>query len=330
MAILVRTPLTPQHGPRELAVLRLLGRMQVLGSDDIARLIYPDRDVRTARRGLQALLLQKLIWQRTAVTPRIDQETGRGAPPLRAPWLYGLSSAGKQILRAREAEATPAILEHLYVREARPGNAYDATLGRTLAAARWVASVIDGARRMPTLDAIECSIGAQLHNKHHCDALLNLRFNHQARPQHQPGWQLPWYDGSATHNQQVVLRFALELDDGAETVDAIVRRVLSYQQLHQQGASQRTRDQPRPVLIVPSEVRAKEIALRCHAAWPDGPGLIAVEQRSLHAEYGALWGRTATLHTAKPQSMPLLAPMINTLEAWVAAVAGWVPGAPTS
>jgi hypothetical protein len=102
---------------RQIATLRLLGRLEVMRTAQIRRLVYPDMSARGMGKQLATLLGHRLVWRtRVHLEERVD--TGdRKAPPVTPPYVYGLTTPGKALLDTLEVEHDQRSLDGLRARD---------------------------------------------------------------------------------------------------------------------------------------------------------------------------------------------------------------------
>lgn len=325
--------LAPTVNSRELEVLRLLGRLEVVPTRSIGPLCFPDVSPRQMQRQMQDLYTRKLVWREMTTIDRVEpREAGGGWRVLpKAPYVYGLTPEGKAVLEWSEIEPTEETYAALHTRQWRDPDLSESKLTHDLLVSAWCASMIDELRRCPLVDGIRCEIEYVSHEKQRIDALFIVRFTTQAQRQTTPGWVLPWHDGLPDRPHHRTVRFALEVDRGTEPLRIIVGKGLAYRELTQTGVYDRTLGGPvLPVFVVPPGRRAAQIATEWQLAWPGGPGVITTPKLSEHRQHGALWGRYSTLKDDPMQPATLLGSLVPTLEQWAELTRAWVPGPPTT
>jgi hypothetical protein len=324
---------------RDLALLRTLGRLEILTSRQIKSLIFPDLTIEAMRKRLRTLLDDGYIWQTTTTLPTIaPPEAGGSQRQLapKAPYVYGLTPEGKAQIEVMEAEAHEESFSLLKTRDRRAPDMPQHQLTHDLLASAWCTSVIDAARRCSLLVDIRCHVeyvsayDEQGRERQRFDAYLALRFQRQAQPQRKPGWLIPWYDGEPDSVGDVTVRFALEVDRGTEKLSILLAKALMYHQLTQSGHYKQQLGGPvLPVILVPPGKRAAQIAREWQTGWPNGLGVISTPAKASHQIYGALWGQYLTLKDSPAQPATLLGNLVPSLDAWEQLVRHWVPGTPT-
>ena len=342
-----RAPATPAVLPvlappsvgdeREVALLRALGRLELLSSAQIKGLIFPDTSVPTMRALLRRLHDGHLIWRTTtSMSTLAPPEAGgkRRPPPPKAPYIYGLTHEGKGYLERTAAE-TPAALARLRSRDRRGPDMPRQQLTHDLLVSSWCCSVIDAARRCPLLLDMECHVefvaatDERGRPMQRFDAYLALRFARQQRPQTLPGWWLPWHEGTPDDRQLPTVRFALEVDRGTEQLKILLGKAHMYASLTASGHYGRTLGGPvTPVVLAPPGRRAAQIAREWQAAWPGGLGVISTPLKANHPQQGALWGSYFTLADNPARPVALLGQLFPSLAAWEQLTRGWVAGRP--
>ena len=323
---------------RRAAVLRLLGRLEFVGSHWVRKLIFPDAMNRMAAwRALDALHEDRLIW-RAPLDPRKLPSAVRRRDALPAqirPWIYGLTEAGREWLRAEGVERDPAILDTFVVRDHAKPEVKAAQLAHDLLVVDWCASAIDGARRCPLVSGIRCQleyISAQDERGlayQRFDALLALTFDVTCSEQQTcPGWQIPWVDRVIADDATTrTLRFAVELDRGTEKLATLMGKAVMYRQLTQAGHYDATLGGPvLPVVVAPPGRRGVQIAREWAHGWPGGLGVVTSFRRAHHAQHGALWGVYYTMTDNPARQVSLLADTGLSLRDWRGLTAHWTPG----
>jgi hypothetical protein len=321
---------------RDLALLRTLGRLEILTSRHIKSLIFPDLTIEAMRKRLRSLLNEGYIWQTTTTLPTIaPPEAGGSQRQLapKAPYIYGLTPEGKAQIEVMEAEAHQESFSMLKTRDRRAPDMPQHQLTHDLLASAWCASVIDAARRCSLLVDIRCHVeyvsayderGKEIQR---FDAYLALRFQRKPRPQTMPGWWIPWYDGEPDSAGDVTVRFALEVDRGTEKLAILLAKAHTYHTLTTSKHYQQTFGGPvTPVLLAPPGKRAAQIAREWQTGWPKGMGVISTPAKANHSQHGALWGQYLTLTDSPAKPTTLLGNLIPSIESWEQVTRQWVAG----
>ncbi|NNJ11956.1 hypothetical protein EKD04_016605 [Chloroflexales bacterium ZM16-3] len=302
-------PGLPPLDARQLALLRLLGRIEVADSTIIGQAIYRDHSATTCKRDLLHLHEHRLIWRTPApptahaLAATTQGRTGRVGGRRR--YVYGLSHEGKSVLEQLDAEPDARSLDALKARDARGRYPSPSTLGHDLQVAWWCASALEGLRRLPWCHSVFCQTEFVVSAQQRMDAALVARFDLTTpRPELA---QLPWFDGSPLRPGQVELRWALELDTGTEAIPVLLRKFVCYRDHHADGVYAQIFGGPvQLVLVVQTERRAGLLASEFQRAWPAGWGLVSLPHASAadHPLHGALWGVYRRLRDSQVQ--PLL------------------------
>jgi hypothetical protein len=265
------------------------------------------------------------IWRQAVTMDQVrpKEAGGRGSPPPKAPYVYGLTPEGRELLEMLDVESSAAVYEGLQTRDRRAPNVPQAQLKHDLRVSEWCASIIDGARRCPLLDSITCQVEyvsarqADGREQQRMDAVLALTFNRGPKEATGPTWMLPWNAGEAPTAQQLVIRYALEVDRGTEPLKTLLAKGLTYRTLTEAGHYRRTLGgEVLPVFLVPPGKRAGQIAREWQTSWPGGRGVISNFLKADHPEHGALWGEYYTMADAPPKVVHLLAGVIPDLATW--------------
>lgn len=312
---------------RDVAILRLLGRLEFVTTAMLKPLIAPDVSRHALWARLKRLLGAGYIWRQTVSMAQVQprEAGGRALPPPKAPAVYGLTPEGLELLKMLDVESSDVVYASLQTRDRRAPNVPQAQITHDLLVASWCASAIDGARRSRRLDAIHCQVeyvSARTpdgREQQRMDALLALVFNHAPRESHAPDllWQVPWSTGEAPHARQQVARYALEVDRGTEPLKVLLAKGLLYRTLTETGHYRQTLGgEVLPVLLVPPGRRAGQIAREWQTSWAGGRGVISTFQKANHAQYGVLWGAYYTLTDTPARLTHLLAGIFPDIAAW--------------
>jgi hypothetical protein len=297
----------PWVDDRMAEVLRALGRLEFMLSQQIRQLIYPDTHRATMYRHLRHLLDEELIW-RMPVTIESEQDRRRmvrdgtrRAPPRPTSDAYGLSLNGRTILDTLQVEHDQGVLERLKARDLRGRRPSPSTMAHDLQVSWWCSSVVLAARRHPHCQRIFVQVEYVVNRDQRIDAVVILRFDRSApRPRMEPH-RTPWFDGTPRRPGEIEIRLALEVDKGTEPLTVILGKADTYRKLTAAGVYNQLFGGPvLPVFLVPDTTRAAQIAREWRDGWPGGWGVIAVARASEHPEYGCLWGNYRTMVDAQP------------------------------
>jgi len=317
----------PPTSARELAVLRLLGRLGAVMGQTIHDLVCFDQHENTCRNMLNRMSKRKLIWEATVAN--VD-DAGRSLG--RAPNAYGLTDDGRQLLDAFGTEPHDGTFERLIYRSKQaPFAPAKLTLTHDTYVSDWCASLLDQVRRTPTLAAVQVQRhyalaapdGAPLQT---IGAVIVLAFDPELTTFGRPGWMLPWLSDGPMPASWRVVRLALEVDTGAMSMRSVFELARTYQTLSENGTYQRLLGgKPRPVIVTPSSRRARAVAEVWMGAWENSPALLSSIDRTCHREYGVLWGTYKALNANPLQKANLLGSLLGTVEQWPAKTQRW-PG----
>lgn len=312
---------------RQLAVLRLLGRLGMVMGLTIRDLVCPDQHENTCRNMLHDLAQRKLLWE--ASVPQMN-DTGRSQG--RAPKVYGLTDDGRQVLDAFGAEPHDGTFERLISRSKQaPSAPAVAALVTETYLSDWCASLLDQVRRTPMLAgvhvqrryAVTGGDGALLQT---IGAVIVLAFDPELKTFERAGWAIPWLSDGAIAPSWRVVRLALEVDTGVMAMRSIFEMAQTYRRLSGDGVYQKLLGGTlRPVIITPPARRARAVADVWMGAWEGSPAILSSVERTCHREYGVLWGEYMVLKSNPVAKTSLLGSLLGTAEQWPAKTQNW-PG----
>ncbi|WP_322489355.1 replication-relaxation family protein [Chloroflexus sp.] len=317
---------------RELAVLRLLGRLGMVMGQTIRALICPDQHAASCRRMLRGLVERKLLWH--ANVPNANAE---GRLQGRTPRVYGLTDDGRQLLDTFGAEPHDGTFERLISRSKQAPTPPSASqLFTETYISDWCASLLDQVRRTPMLAGVHMqrryvitdANGALLQT---IGAVIILAFDPELKKFDRAGWVIPWLTDGAIAPSWRVVRLALEVDTGVASMRSIFEMAQTYARLSGDGTYQRLLGgAPRPVIVTPPARRARAVADVWMGAWEGSPALLSSIERTCHPEYGVLWGEYLALKANPVIKTSLLGSLLGTVEQWPAKIAAWPGGAPAA
>ncbi|NTU80218.1 MAG: hypothetical protein HGA45_12560 [Chloroflexales bacterium] len=321
---------------REVMVLRLLGRLGMVSSKALFRLLFfePQGSTIAAQerlmyRTLRGLRERHLIWRlegpREVVesTKTPGRRTGK-----QGEFLYGLTHDGRELLADLRADPSD-VLERLISRDRRAPSPSSSSMLIDRAISTWCASVIDHARRTYLLAGLTAQARYVVPDEEEersqtLGAVLTLLFDPKGKPTDRPVWDLPWHNGEGSDPTWRIVRFAVEVDTGLGFWQALLETANTYGRLtlgnvyddYLGGA-------PRPVVIVLHPSRADKVGLAWHKAWPGTPAVMTSARQAIHDQHGALWGRYVTLKDNPAQLANLLDGLVTSIDAWEKLVVGW-------
>lgn len=311
---------------REVAVLRLLGRLGMVLGQTIRDVICFDQHENSCRNMLHDLAGRKLIWQ--ASVPQVN-DVGRSAG--RAPNVYGLTDDGRQMLDTLGAEPHDGTFERLIYRSKQaPSAPAVASLVTDTYLSDWCASLLDQVRRTPMLAGVQVQrryavTGADGALLQTIGAMIILAFDPEQKRLERPAWVIPWLTDGAISSSWRIVRLALEVDTGMLTMRSLFDLAQTYQRLSNDGTYQKLLGgAPWPVIVTPPARRARAVAEVWMGAWEGSPALLSSIERTCHPEYGVLWGEYMALKANPVQRRTLLGSLLGTVDQWPAKIAVWL------
>ncbi|NTU80217.1 MAG: hypothetical protein HGA45_12555 [Chloroflexales bacterium] len=314
---------------REIAILRLVGRLGVAETPWIGRLLFRDVSLRSMQAMLTSLVDQHLLWRMEGRRQLVATKTPGKTIPRKGPYLYGLTADARALLGELGAEPRDGTLQRLIARDRRAPLPTLSSLDDDLARSAWCASVLDHARRTPMLAGVNLQAGCQIWNNadelvQTIGAVLILAFNPKGQQVTRPAWELPWLSGEALDPSWRLVRFALEADTGVANSATIMMQAQTYSRLSQNKTYQKLFGGPiKPVVLTPPGDRINTVAQRWQEAWPATPAMFTSVDSALHPDYGALWGSYAKLVQGGPCRAIPLEGLVSTVEKWAKLVAKW-------
>lgn len=332
----IKLPILNQASSRDVGVLRLLGRLGIVSSRAMARLLFfdPAATSRKAQqhlmqRTLYRLLDRHLLWRMEGPREVVESSKKPGHRlGKQGDFFYGLTHDGRELLGDLGAEP-PDVLERLVSRDRRAPLPNTSSLLVDEAISSWCSSVIDHARRTyllvgMTVQARYAVPDPAKERPQTIGATVSLVFNPKAKPVQRAPWELPWLSGEALDETWRTVSFAVEVDAGLTSTQAILETATTYARLAQAKVYDRMfGSTPRPVVIVFQPNRLGKVTTAWHDAWPGTPAVVTTAKQATHEQYGALWGRYFTLKDDPVQPANLLAGLVSSSEQWARLVAGW-------
>lgn len=328
MPLPLLSPILPT-GQRELAVLRVLGRLGPTLGTALHELLFPDQDETTRNRLLTRLTEQKLLWRVFVASSRRDDD-GRclGGPS----YAYGLTTEGKETLDFANAEPHDGTYGRLLARSRQaPSAPSTPNLMLDVYISSWCASLLDQVRRVPSLVGVHVQRRFAVIDKtdktlQTIGAVIILAFDKTTKTFDQYGWELPWLSLGTTPDSWTYQRLALEIDTGQTPLRTLFDLARMYQRLTDANAYSQLFGGPvRPVIITPSGRRARGVAEIWSGAWPNSPTLLSTYERTDHPVYGPLWGEYRSIATLPSTETTLLSQVLGTVAQWPALSSQWSP-----
>lgn len=294
----------PSIDDRQIALLMMLGRLELMTTPQIKRMLYAEHSISTLRRDLAQLHDDELIWQALAPIESINaKRQPKTAPsPLRKlPHLYGLTTKGKTLLETLEVEADGRSLDALKARDLRSRRPGAANLSHDLQVSWWCSSLLLELQRNRFCHSVFVQVEFVIHKSQRIDALVVARFHPTSpRPIDTLG-RMPWFQGVPLRPGESEIRLALEVDKGTESLPILLEKAVAYRDLTAQGVYNAAFGGPvLPIFIVPTARRASQIATEWRHAWPEGWGVITTAKGASHPTHGTLWGDYRSMRDGKP------------------------------
>lgn len=322
---------------REIAVLRLIGRLGLVVSHDLARLLFCDVGDRAMREAMVKLVERNLVWRKEGAREVVESTKTPGRRVAKhGPYLYGLTHEGRALLGDMGVEPADGTLDRFISRDRRAPAPSASSMLVDRAVSAWCASVLDHARRTPLLVgvnmqaryAITAADGSVVQT---IGALVTLAFDPKAPQRKRHIWELPWLSGEAISQDWKWVRLALEVEVGTASSLALMELANAYKVLAQTGADTRLfGGKLRPVILVLQGQRAGKMATAWYDTWPGSPAVLAKAETVIHPEHGALWGTYVALKESPVQPATLLAGLVSSVEHWAKLVASWQPSEKSS
>ncbi len=294
----------PLLDEREVLLLRLLGRLDLMTLTQIQQAVYPTYTTRGVQKRLQYLLDDDLIWRVQTRLVAANHAAEYARVRKQGAFAYGLADQGKELLNTLEVERDTLTYDRLVSRDPRGRRPDLRTLSHDLQVSWWCLNVI--------LDATENRCCRKLYvqtefypeKSQRIDALVIVRLSpDSARPAAEVG-SIPFFDGTELRPGEVDLRFALEVDKGTEELKVLLEKAQKYRDLHKAGVYTATLGGPvLPVFLVQTARRAAQIAREFQDIWPSGWGVVATPFSANTGNDGLLWGKYRTLTQAEPYDL---------------------------
>lgn len=313
---------------REIAALRLIGRLGIISRTDVHTLIAPDLGRSAQYELLSRLLAQNLLWRSQA--PGVRAMTPAGTvQPIRRPDVVGLTVDGLQLLEGLGVDTNRLRNNSLIARDRRAPLPNRQAIEQGVAVSSWCASLLEQIRQLPYLAALEVCVQRTVEAeslRYTPAALLSLTTARERRTA-APLWQLPWETGLPHDTRFPALRFALEIEHAPESDRRITQRANVHRVLHQaQAWRPYVGGDVTPILVVSTPHRQTQVAALWRTVWADTPALITNAADLAHETYGVLAGRYLQIATGAPSPhATIFGTHVKHLDHWRALIAEETP-----
>src|SRR6266496_157581 len=109
----------PLLDEREVLLMRLLGRLDMMALPQLMQAVYPTYSGRGVQKRLDHLLHNDLLWRVQTRTVAANHAAEYTKVRKQGAYAYGLSDQGKELLNTLEVERDPLTLERLCSRDPR-------------------------------------------------------------------------------------------------------------------------------------------------------------------------------------------------------------------
>lgn len=294
----------PLLDEREVLLLRLLGRLDLMTLTQIQQAVYPTYTVRGVQKRLQYLVDDDLLWRVQTRLVAANHAAEYAKVRKQGAFAYGLSDQGKELLNTLEVEQDPLTYERLVSRDPKGRKPDLRTLSHDLQVSWWCLNVVLDAAENRYCRKVYVQTEFYPEKSQRIDALVILRLSpDHPRPVERVG-PIPFFDGTARQPDEIDIRFALEVDKGTEELRVLLHKAEKYRDLHRAGIYTATLGGPvLPVFLVQTPRRAAQIAREFQDIWPNGWGVVATPLSANNSRDGVLWGKYKTLAKAHPYDL---------------------------
>lgn len=284
----------------EIALLRLLGRLDLMTLPQIRQIIYPTYSVRGVQKRLNYLLDDDLIWRVQTRAVAANHAAEYTKVRKQGAFAYGLSEQGKELLNTLEVEHDPLTFGRLVSRDPRGRKPDLRTLSHDLQVSWWCLNVIIAATRNRYCRKIYVQTEFYPEKSQRIDALIILRLSPENPRTLEEIGPIPFFDGTDRAPGEMDIRIALEVDKGTEELKVLLEKGKKYRDLHGAGIYTATiGGLVMPLFLVQTTRRAAQIAREYIDIWPSGWG-VAATPLSANSRDSVLWGKYKTLTTSQP------------------------------
>lgn len=302
----------PTTDQQEFEVLHALGRLELLRVDQIRTAFFPHMTEAAVRTRMEHLLEDGVVWRTRARFVPIEQASkgkGKGSSPARRkewlqhPYVYGLTHAGKELLKTVEVVGDEANFSRLKSRDVEKEGLPDPrTLSHDLQVSWWVLNLILEASRNRLCRSIYAQVEFIPEKRQRIDALVILRLSPSRPRKPEEIGPIPWFDGTPCAPDEIDIRLALEVDRGTEELIVLLNKGAAYRELSLNGIYTKVLGGlVLPVFVVQATKsyltlsRVRQIATEYRDIWPRGWGVISTPLGASNPDAGVLWGQYRTL-----------------------------------
>ena len=177
-----RQPRKTYTDPRQVDILRLLGRLCMMPANQLYQLVYTAGGGRTGvYKHLKQLHDEEKIWRAPVRYPRQARRTGAKGYPRKHPDAFGLTPSGKAFLADLGVEPDRKSLEALRCRKQTSGQQPIAIAAHDMLASWWCSSILLAVKGSRLCTDVRVQTEFVTHSQQRLDALVILRRN-RARP----------------------------------------------------------------------------------------------------------------------------------------------------
>jgi len=294
----------PLLDEREVLLMRLLGRLDLMTLTQIQQAVYPSYTVRGVQKRLQYLMDDDLLWRVQTRLVAANHAAEYAKVRKQGAFAYGLSDQGKELLNTLEVEHDSLTFDWLVSRDPRGRKPDLRTLSHDLQVSWWFLNVILDAAENCYCRKVYVQTEFYPEKSQRIDALIILRLSPDNARLADAVGSIPFFDGTKLQPGEIDIRFALEVDKGTEELKVLLEKAEKYRDLHKAGIYTATIGGPvLPVFLVQTARRAAQIAREFQDIWPSGWGVIATPFSANTGSDGVLWGKYRTVTTAEPYNL---------------------------
>jgi len=294
----------PLLDEREVLLMRLLGRLDLMTLTQIQQAVYPTYTVRGVQKRLQYLMDDDLVWRVQTRLVAANHAAEYAKVRKQGAFAYGLSDQGKELLNTLEVEHDALTFDRLVSRDPRGRKPDLRTLSHDLQVSWWCLNVVLDASENRHCRKVYVQTEFYPEKSQRIDALIILRLSpDNARLAGAVGG-IPFFDGTELQPGEIDIRFALEVDKGTEELKVLLEKAEKYRDLHKAGIYTATIGGPvLPIFLAQTARRAAQIAREFQDIWPSGWGVVATPFSANTSSDGVLWGKYRTLTKAEPYDL---------------------------